>query len=38
MKKFFEQPVAEIVKFNIEDVITTSVVPGEDEGDLDVGG
>ena len=36
MKKIFEQPVVEIEKFEIEDVITTSL--GENEGDIDVGG
>lgn len=36
MKKIFEQPVVEIEKFEIEDVITTSL--DENEGDIDVGG
>ena len=38
MKKFFEEPVVSFVKFAVEDVIAASFVPGENEGDIDVGG
>ena len=40
MKKFFEDPIVDVVKFEIEDVITTSGDPelGENEGGIDVGG
>lgn len=31
MKKEFEMPEFEVMKFNIQDVITESVTPGENE-------
>lgn len=37
MKKYFDEPVIEIQKFEIEDIITTSNLD-DNEGDLDVGG
>ena len=39
MKKFFEEPIIDVVKFAIVDVITTSGSPGldENEGDIDIG-
>lgn len=40
MKKIFVQPIVEIEKFEIEDVITTSGGPelDDNEGGIDVGG
>ena len=38
MKKMFGTPVIDILKYNVVDVITTSVETGENEGDIDVGG
>ena len=37
MKKYFEEPIVDVQKFEIEDVITTSSLD-ENEGDLDIGG
>ena len=38
MKKTFIQPIVDVDTFEIEDVITTSIETGENEGDIDVGG
>ncbi len=31
MKKQFEQPEMELIRFSVADIVTNSIVPGEDE-------